>query len=606
LLDADALLARAIALEDAGRTEDALEHYRRLLEQAPGHADAWHNRGLLLARLGRLAEAEQSHRRYIAAVPQSTRARADLVDVLLALGRYDAAIEALDWVIRRSPDDAGALVRRGVALACLRRFREAREVFALARRKHPDEVVRFVERVAPGSDLDTMLSPGNIFLSRGYIALEQCDWSGWDNYVTEMRKAAGTPAVVLEPAVAFMAMHLPLSGIERHSLARAIAARIESRMPTLPPPGPRQRTTIRIGLLSPDFREHLKAYAVLPLFQLLDRSRFELYAYSLSADDGSAIRAQLRSSADRFRDLHALPDREAAIAIRNDDIDILIDAAGHMSGGRFAIMAQRPARVQATLPGFPGSLGSNRLDYAIVDRVVASADAEWTERLAYLPHTFYLYDFRTPVPEVSLSRADYGLPDDAFVYCAFHKAEKITPDSFDLWMKILLRVPRAVLWFGGLSSAANRNLRTEAAARGVDPSRLVFAPFEPRYERNYLARQRLGDLMLDALYHNAITTGCDALGAGLPMLTMRGTAMASRAGESLLRAAGLPELVAADREEFVSRAIELASDDRQLEELRSRLVRNRSLAPLFDTARRVAELEAAFTDAMRGLLPAAG
>lgn len=588
----DALFARALALEDAGRAEEALEHYRRLLRLSPGHADAWHNHGLLLVRLGRLTEAEKSHRGYIASVPDSSRAHSNLADVLLALGKYADAVASLDHVLRRSPEDAPALVRRGVALSCLRRFSEARESFEFARSRHPIEVARFVGRVAPGSELGDMLSPENIFISRCYAALGQADWSNWDAFVAEMRRAASEPDIVLEPAVAFMVQHLPLSGFERHAIARGIAARIEARVPALAPPPPRARSRIRIGVLSPDFREHLNAYLLLPLFELLDRARFEVYAYSLMPDDGSAARARIVAAADGFSDLHTVSDEEAALRIRADDVDILLDVGGHTTGGRFAITARRPARVQALYLGFSCSLGSKRLDHVIVDRIVGPSEDEWSELRAYLPDTYYLYDFRAPVPDASVSRSEYGLPDDAFVFCAFHKAEKISPDTFNLWLEILRGVPRSVLWCLALPPAAIRNLRSYAAAHGVDPSRLVFAPFEQ--QPRYLARQRLGDLFLDAIHHNAMTTACDALGAGLPVLTMRGATMASRAGESLLRAAGLPDLVAAGHREFIQTAVRLASEPSLLSEVRGRLSRNRNTAPLFDTVGRVRELEQAF------------
>jgi protein O-GlcNAc transferase len=592
LIGVDALFAGALALEDAGRFDEALENYRRLLAQASGHADAWHNQGLLLARLGRLAEAEQSHRAYAQAHPQSVRARSDLADVLLALGRYEEALEALDHDLEPGARDGPGLVRRGLALSCLRRFDEARATFALARSRFPVEVARFTARVAPGAELDAMLSPENIFLERGYAALGHCDWSGWEALVAEARRAASATDVVLEPAIAFMARLLPLTGAERHDVARHIAVRIESRVAALPPPAPRQRARIRVGILSPDFREHLNAYLLLPLFELADRQRFELYAYSLMAEDGSAARARVHTASDVFRDLHAVSDEQAAAAIRGDDIDILLDVAGHTTGGRFGIVARRPARVQVEYLGFSASMASRRVDYAIVDRIVASQDAEWSETLVYLPHTWFLYDYRAPVPETKLTRADYGLPAEAFVYCAFHRAEKISPDLFELWMRILAQVPESVLWCLELSETAKGNLRREAAKRGIDPARLVFAPFEPRHGDRYLPRQRLGDLMLDSLYHNAMTTACDALGSGLPVLTLKGSALAARGGASFVTAAGLPELVVPDREAYVAEAIEIARDPKRLVKYREKLLSREG--PLFDTTARVRELEACF------------
>jgi protein O-GlcNAc transferase len=590
LSGADALFARALALEDAGRPEEALERYREVLAHAQQHADAWHNHGLLLAKLGRFAEAEASHRRYLHHCPDSARARSNLADVALALDRPEEALEHLDWIIEHLPADVPALVRHGVALACLGRFADAREAFRFVRTRYPVAVSDYIRRLMPGVDESAVFSPENIYLARRWMAQGQCNWRDWERYVETMRHAGSAPGVMLEPAIGFMSQHMPLSDAERHAIMGRIAEPIEAALPSLAAPVRRQRERIRVGVMSPDFREHLNAYLLRPLFELADRKRFELYAYSLMPDDGGPARARIRAAADEFRDLHALPDKEAALAIRRDDVDILVDVGGHTTGGRFAITAQRPARVQVNYLGFPSSLGSGRIDYAIVDKVAAPDGASWSESLIHLPSTFFLYDYRAAPQPPAVSRREYGLPDGAFVFCAFHKAEKITPECFFLWMEILRNVPQAVLWLIALPAAAAANLRREAARSGVDSARLVFAPFESR--ERYLARQRLGDLMLDASNHSAMTTACDALGMGLPLLTFGGgTAFANRGGESILRAADMPELVAVDRDAYLRMAVSLASDQVAMGVVRDRLQRCRKSAPLFDTAGRVRELE---------------
>ena len=595
--DTRIVYATALCLEDSGHTGDALAHYDAALRIAPAFEDALHNRGLLLMRLGRLEDAEANQRRYVAAHPNVPRAHSGLADVLLALDRFAEAIEVLDTIARLSPGDVTLLVRRGVAHAAMHRYAEARADFADAQRRDADAVETYLKSVAPGADPKLMLSPENIYLNRCWAALSRCVWNKWDEFVSEMRSIATTPGTAIEPAIAFMSRLVPLSGAERHGVARQIATRIEARYTALPPVVPVKRDRIRVGVLSPDFREHLNAHLLLPLFELLDRDRFELFGYSLAADDGSAIRGRVRSAADVFRDLQPLADHDSAKVIRSDDVDILLDVGGYTTGARFAITAQRPARLQVNYLGFSSSFGSRRVDYAIVDRIVGSDDSEWAEARVFLPHTHFLYDFRAPPPETHVTRQEYALPADAFVYCAFHRAEKISPDAFDLWMQILSRVPRSVLWFRALSETTMRNLRAHARQHGIDPARLVHAPFEPSYDPRYLARHRLGDLMLDALHHNATTSACDALNAGLPLLSVRGSAMASRSGESLLNAAGLPELVAPDKEAYVELAVQLASDKGRLNSYR-RTLEARS-GPLFDTASRVREIEAALMQMWR-------
>ncbi|HUF81587.1 MAG TPA: tetratricopeptide repeat protein [Burkholderiales bacterium] len=603
--DAGLLYAAALCLEDNGENEAALETYDAAIQLAPELDDARYNKALLLSRIGRHEEAAAFLARQHQACPESARFLLAYADALLACGRFTEALDALD---RAVSGDALAMTRRGVALAALRRFDESRAAFAEARARDAPGVHRYLQRVAPGSIPEHMLSPENIYLERAWSALGQCDWSYWNGFVEEMRRVASDSKIAIEPAVVFMSRLAPLSGKERHDVARRVASVIEATYPALAPAAIARRNRLRIGVLSPDFREHLNAYLLLPLFQLLDRRKFELRAYALAQDDGSAIRQRVRLAADAFVDLQALSDRDAAQLMRNDDIDILLDVAGHTTGGRFAITAQRPARLQVNYLGFSCSLASPRVDYAIVDRYVGSDDKEWTEARVFLPHTHFLYDFRGQLAPSTVTRRDYGLPDEAFVYCAFHRAEKISPDVFDLWMRILSQVPRSVLWFRALSEQTARNLRAQAGAKGIPPERLVFAPFEPGHDPRYLARHRLGDLMLDSLHHNAMTSACDALGAGLPMLTLRGTALASRAGESLVRAAGLPELVTDDQETYVRTAVRLATDRTELQALKQRLADNRRTAPLFDTAGRVRALEAAFQEMddrmMRGEPPA--
>ena len=552
---------------------------------------------MLLARLGRLAEAEQSHRAYTRAHPKSARAWNDLADVLLARGDFEGAVAATGGA---GQPDATALVRRGVGLSCLGRFNDARAAFRHALALNFAEVTRFAARIGgPGSELDTLLAPENIFVGRHFLAQKACDWSRWEENLAQVRRIFENPKAPLEAATAYMALLFPFSGEKRLEAAVQVAARIEAANPPLPPP-PKRRSgsRIRIGVLSPDFREHVNSYLLLPVFELINRNDFEIRAYSLLPSDGSAIGERIRAAADALVELHGTSDADAARRMREDDVDILLDVAGHTTGGRFGIVARRPARVQAAWMGFLGSLGSQRVDVAVVDDVIAPSPSEWSERLVRLPHSFFLYDYREMPNKTPVTRQEYGLPQNAIVYCAFHQESKITPDTFAVWMEVLRAVPHAVLWFLGLPYPAPANLQRQAAAQGVDPARLIFAPFEPRTGGRYFARHDLGDVLLDALHHNAVTSACDALAAGLPVVTLHGDAPAARAAESIVRAAGLPELVAADRASFVQLAIELGMQPDKLRRVREQLAASRASAPLFDTPARVRDLEGAFRQMM--------
>jgi predicted O-linked N-acetylglucosamine transferase (SPINDLY family) len=336
-----------------------------------------------------------------------------------------------------------------------------------------------------------------------------------------------------------------------------------------------------------------------PLFELHDRSRFEVIGVSCGVDDGSALRRRVAAAFDRFLDVHGEDDASAAARIAAHGVHLLVDLSGHTRDARPGILARRPAPVLVSYLGYPGSLGG-LADYILADHFVVPAAAEehYAERVIHLPDSYFIHDGGRNLDAPAPTRVQCGLPPRGFVYCCFNRPFKITPDVFAVWMRLLERVPSSVLWLAEGSAVAAANLRQEARSRGVDPSRLVFAPRVAGLG-DHLARHRVADLFLDTLPYNAHTTACDALAAGLPVLTCAGRSFASRVGASLLHAAGLPELVTSSLEAYESLALELAQEPVRLLELRERLARHRWQAPLFDTDRRRRQLEAAYTEMWR-------
>ena len=305
------------------------------------------------------------------------------------------------------------------------------------------------------------------------------------------------------------------------------------------------------------------------------------------------MRRRLEAATERFVDLHGLDDETAARRIRDDGVDILIDLKGYTFDHRIGIVARRPAPVQVSWLGYPSTTGHEALDYFIGDPVVTPPGSEhqYTEKLALMPNCYQPNDRKRTI-EAAPTRADCGLPEDAFVFCCFNVPQKITPRVFDVWCELLRRLPAAVLWLLEPSVAARDNLRREASARGVSPGRLVFAPRMPL--PRHLARVGLADLFLDTLPCNAHTTASDALWAGVPVLTCAGEHFTSRVAASLLHAVGLPELVTADLDGYATAALSLAEDPTKLRAIRARLAAARLDAPLFDSARFARDLEALY------------
>jgi protein O-GlcNAc transferase len=343
-----------------------------------------------------------------------------------------------------------------------------------------------------------------------------------------------------------------------------------------------------------------------PLFERHDRTRFEVFAYALSPDDGSEYRRRIVAACDRFSDVSGQQDEAVGRAIHGDAIDVLVNLNGYTTGHRTALFAMRPAPLQASYFGFPATMGAPFMDYLIADRVVVpEAEAQWyAESLVWLPHCYFCADSAEPVPPAP-SRREAGLPEHGIVFCDFNQHVKITPEVFAAWMRILDHVAGSVLWL--LAGQGDANLLRHASAAGIDPGRLIFAHRLPR--SRHLARLQLADLFLDTRPCNAHTTAADALRAGVPVLTCPGDTFASRVAESLMRAASLEELVVRDLAEYEALAVALALDPDRLSALKGSLASGLDRLTVFDMAARARELEDAYAQMVdrhrRGLPPGA-
>ena len=446
-----------------------------------------------------------------------------------------------------------------------------------------------------------------------------CEWEAFDTWLPLAEQALADPA-----AAAWSPFHLlSLPGIsaaqQRHASVRWMAARLlasgadraalaqEFAAATLARPAQLAGGRIRLGYLSNDFHQHATALLLVETLEAHDRGRFELHAYSYGADDGQGMRQRLQACFDGFHDIAALDDAAAARAIHADGIQILVDLKGYTAATRTALLAYRPAPLQVSYLGYPGTLGGGFSDYLISDAFITppAAAADYSEALACLPHSYQPHG-RHANAAASPSRAAAGLPDAGLVFCCFNQAWKFTPAVFHLWCGLLAQVPGSVLWLLQ-DDRAEGNLRREAMARGVAPHRLVFAPALP--QAAHLARLALADLVLDTAPYNAHTTASDALWAGVPLVTCAGDTFAGRVAGSLLHAVGLPQLVTHSLAAYADLALALAEDAPQRAALRAHLRVWRGTAPLFDVDGYTRALEGLFQQMWQrhaaGLRPAA-
>jgi len=562
----------AIALKHMGRLDEASASCRRAIALKPNLAEAHYNLGLVLRELGQLDEAIASYRQAIALRPDFVEAHCNAGNVLKTLGRQDEAIAAYRNGLVLAPSDPEIIHNLATVLYDQGELHEAVELYRRAIAIKPDFA----------------LAIGNLTHAR----LDTCDWNGLDEDMNKCRALVQAGVRGVQP-FAFLSVtdspseHLRCARLE----AAAAAVAVTEKLPAAPP---RTREKLRLAYLSGDFRQHPSAILTAELFERHDRGRFEVSAYSLGPDDGSAMRRRLIKAFDRFIDIRPLSHADAAKRIREDGIDILVDLMGYTKFARTPIVAARPAPIQVNFLGYIGTMGAPFIDYTVADAVALpmTDQPHYDERIVHLPDCFMPTDTRREVDERTPTRAECGLPKTGFVFCCFNTSYKITPAMFDIWMRLLRAVPGSVLWLVESNSIADANLEREAASRGVDASRVILAPRQPLPQ--HLARHRLADLFLDTLPRNAHTTANLALWMGLPVLTCRGDTFHGRGATSLLLTIGLPELVTPSLSAYEALAMRLATDPALLGTLRRRLEQNRDTTPLFDMARYTRRLEAAY------------
>jgi predicted O-linked N-acetylglucosamine transferase (SPINDLY family) len=633
---------RGNLLRDGGELEAAVANYDRAVELDPGYANAFCNRGVVLADLNRLVEALASYDDAIKANPNDALTYYNRGSVFRDLKRLEEGVASLDQAIAVRPDYAEAYCNRGILLQKLKRSDEALASYdqavalnanmpeayfnrggllkalgqweaavasfdrAIALKPdhaeaHCDRAntliaMKQVELAIPSYDQAFLLKPDLRFLlgTRRYMKMQLCDWREFESDVGQLVTGIEAGGVVSLP---FFILALRDSAALHRKAAQIWTREEYPEDGSLPPMSKYPaRDKIRIGYFSADFFDHVVAGVTAELFECHDRSRFEVTAFSSGIDTKDPMRKRLERAFDRFIDVHEKTDRDVAMLARSLGIDIAVDLGGHTSGGSTGVFALRAAPIQVNYLGYPGTMGANYMDYIISDRTIIPESHRhyYTEKVVCLPNSYLPYDSGRAISDRVITREELELPPTGFVFCCFNNSYKITPRTFDSWMRILTRVDDSVLWLAQNNPTTAGNLRREAALRGVSPERLIFANRISSLPL-HLARQRMADLFLDTLPFNAHSTTMDALWAGLPVLTCVGESFAGRVAASLLTTIELPELIASTPEQFEDLAVQLASHPQRLAEIRQKLAHNKVKTPLFDTRLFATHLEVAYT-----------
>lgn len=554
-----------------GRYDKAVAAFDAALRLAPNHAEAWFNRGNALFGLKRVEAALDSYQKAAMLKPDHAEAHSNIGNMLQEMGRFDEALAAYGRSLSARPDFADARNNRGNALQSMGRLTDAAEDFDIVLAARPD----------------FLWLQGQALHTRMLLA----DWRDFAARRAAIVSGIGrgetlSPPFQVQPLLDDPDLHLKAAQI----YARALFPDNPALGPIAVPAGNR----IRIAYFSSDFSNHPVAHLMAGVLERHDRSRFEVFAFSLTAAQDDAWTARIKTAVDHFIAVPGLSDLDIAALARQRAIDVAIDLNGFTKGNRTGVFAARAAPVQVSYLGYLGSMGAPCIDYLIADETIIPPNhqAFYAEKIVRLP-CFQVNDDRQSPSDRRFTRTELGLPQQGFVFCSFNQLFKITPDVFAAWMRILSATPRSVLWLFVTDETAKANLRAEAGGHGVDPDRLVFAGKLPLDD--HLARLKQADLFLDNHPYNAGATASNALRVGLPVLTRIGQSFPARMGASLLRAVGLPELITDTPDAYEALAIRLATHPEPLSAIKHKLAANLAGSVLFDTERATRSLEAAFT-----------
>jgi len=609
----DARYNLGVVLLDMQRTEDALAAFEAVMPRRMNDAELLNNRGVALWNMKRPAEALASYEAALAIEGNFAEAWGNRGLALKDMARFDEALTSFETVLKFAPKNPVAWNSRGTVLREMKRFDDAIESFGRAIEIRPDYAEALNNRgytywadkheYAPAlADLERALAldPDHPYALGEVLHLKMygADWADFAQRKAELDAAVRLGRRVARP---FLFQAISESPEDLQACSRIWTRDMYFEQPSRAHDREARKAhkKIRIGYVSGEFREQATAILMAGLYEAHDRDKFEIIAIDNTGSDAqklgdTAMRARLEKAFDRMIDVSVLSDEAAAAAIRDAEIDILVNLNGYFGRPRMGVFARRAAPVQVNYLGFPATLGASYIDYILADGIVIPQAEHpfYDEKVVTLPGSYQVNDNKGRTIAKAQSRNEAGLPEDAFVFANFNNAYKLTPETFESWMRILKAVPGSVLWLLEARAPFQDNVRAEAAKRGVEGARILFAP--DRAPADHLARLGLADLVLDTLPYNAHTTASDALWAGVPLLTRKGTAFPGRVAASLLSAAGLPELITEDAASYEAMAIKLATDAKALKALRDKLAKNRATCDLFNTDKTARAIESAY------------
>ena len=564
-----------VALKGLGQLDLAILSYEAAISIKSDYAEAFNNLGLTYMKLGQLNDAVKSYEKALTINPNYAYANNNFGSVLKQLGQFNSSILYYEKALTINPDFFEAHSNLGNALKYLKR--------------HDDSLASYERAYDLNPDADYIL--GNLTHSK----LHLCNWKELSIYLNKIVKKITNNEKVIVPFNLLALIDDPKLHKKNAELYIEDKYPQNNDLPAIRKYPAHKK--IRVGYFSADFRVHPVANLTAELYEIHDRSNFEVYAFSFGPETNDEMNLRIKAGVDYFHDVRSMPHKEVAMLARSVELDIAIDLGGFTQDTRTGIFAMKAAPIQVNYLGYSSTMGAEYMNYIIADLTLIPKDNQqhYSEKIVYLPDSFMVNDTKNKKSAREFTREEVGLPSDGFVFCCFNHHYKITPLVFASWMRILTQVSGSVLWLSDGNETGISNLKKEAEKNGVDGNRLIFAP-RLELREDHLSRIKLADLFLDTLPYNAHATTSDALQAGLPVLTCIGESFASRVAASLINSVDLPELIVTTQDEYELLAIELATEYKKLKIIKNKLNNNLSSSPLYNTPLYVKQIESAYLE----------
>ena len=595
-----------IAFKKLKKSDSALESFNKAVEINPNFAEAYNNQGNVLCEMKKFNEALSCYNKTIKINPNFAEAYNNRANILNEFKKFNEALEDCNKVIKINPKNAQAYNNRAIIQNKLEQHNMAIESLNLAIQYNPNyaeayynqgnllcEMKKFNEAISSynkaikiNPNLDYLL--GRLIFSKHCIS----EWKSFAKDLKDISDKILKKYKICTPLQSLRFFDSP--ELQKITAQTYVKEKYSDKNDLIHITNKKLNKKIRIGYYSADFYNHAMSSLLTNLYELHDKSKFELFAFSFGPERKDEMYYRISAAFDQFIDVKLKSDDEIMKLSRELKIDVAIDLMTFTQYHRFEIFTKRCAPIQINYLGYPGTSGASCFDYIIADKTLIPKKNQkyYSEKIIYLPDTYQVNDSKRKISDKVFTRKELSLPKDSFVFCCFNQSSKINPEIFYIWMNLLKSINNSVLWILPQNEIAVKNLQKEATIRNVNPDRIKFAQDMEMSE--HLARHKAADLFIDTFPYNAHTTASDALWAGLPVLTLMGESFASRVAGSLLNAIDLPELITHTKKEYEDKAIELANNKSLLNEIRNKLNKNRLIKPLFNTKLFTKNLEKAY------------